>query len=86
MLLDVAEHPEKTTSALLLLARCAIGAPRSLWVAAKPGGDKGLLTAEEDGVMKDLKSTYKSSVGSDRKQPSKLRGGQHHCKATFYHL
>lgn len=82
MLLDVAEHPEKTTSALLLLARCAIGAPRSLWVAAKPGG----LTAEEDGVMKDLKSTYKSSVGSDRKQPSKLRGGQYHCKATFYHL
>lgn len=57
----MAEHLEKTTSALSLLARCAIGGPRSLWVAAKPGGDKGLLTAEEDGVIQDLKCEYKSS-------------------------
>lgn len=48
LLPDVAEHPEKATLVVLLLTRCAIGAPRSLWVAAKSGRDKGLLTAEEE--------------------------------------
>lgn len=36
----VAQDTEKTMSVPSLLARCGLGDPRSLWVAAKPGGER----------------------------------------------